>query len=109
MIETKEIVENVILVAVCTGDNDDTMKSLDELEELAATAGAVTVDRIVQNREKIHPGTYLGKGKIDELEAAIYQHGATGADGKSVGCPECQGYGQNSFNSGYFCSKSYVR
>ncbi len=78
MIETKEIVENVILVAVCTGDNDDTMKSLDELEELAATAGAVTVDRIVQNREKIHPGTYLGKGKIDELEAAIYQHGATG-------------------------------
>ena len=49
MIELKEIQEKVILVSVSTSDNDDTQKSLDELEELAATAGAVTVGRGVQN------------------------------------------------------------
>ena len=42
--------------------------SLDELEELAQTAGAETVGRIIQNREQIHPGTYVGKGKLDEIK-----------------------------------------
>ena len=61
MIELKEIQEKVILVSVSTSDNDDTQKSLDELEELAATAGAVTVGRVVQNLDQIHPTTYVGK------------------------------------------------
>lgn len=78
MIETKEIEERVILVAVCTGENDDTEKSLDELAELAATAGAVCVARIVQNRERVHSGTYIGKGKIDEVAMAVDAYGATG-------------------------------
>ena len=43
MIELNEIQEKVILVGVSTSDQDDTHKSLDELEELAATAGAITV------------------------------------------------------------------
>ncbi|MBP3702042.1 MAG: GTPase HflX, partial [Lachnospiraceae bacterium] len=42
------------------------------------TAGAVTVGRIIQNREKPHPGTYLGKGKIDEVKELIWETEATG-------------------------------
>ena len=59
--------ERVILVGVQTGENDNVEESLDELGELASTAGAVTVGRIVQNREAIHPGTYIGKGKIEDV------------------------------------------
>ena len=55
----------MILVGVSTDDRDDTQKSLDELEELAATAGAVAVGRVVQNLEQIHSGTYVGKGKLE--------------------------------------------
>ena len=78
LIDLKELEERVILIAVSTSDEDDTRQSLDELEELADTAGAVTVDKIVQNRERIHPGTYLGKGKLQELREMLYETGATG-------------------------------
>lgn len=78
LIELRVLEERVILVAVSTYDDDDTEESLDELAELVKTAGAVTVGRLMQNRERIHPGTYLGKGKIDELQAMIYELGATG-------------------------------
>ncbi len=78
LIELKEIEERVILVAVSTGDENDTRASLDELEELVKTAGAVTVDKIIQNRERIHPGTYLGKGKIEEIKDRIWELDATG-------------------------------
>lgn len=78
MIETKELQERVILVAVSLSDNDNTEQSLDELEELASTAGALSVARIVQNREAVHSGTYVGKGKIDEIRSAIYEFDATG-------------------------------
>ena len=59
-------------------DGDDTESSLDELEELVKTAGGVVAGRLIQNREKIHPGTYLGKGKIDELRELIWETDATG-------------------------------
>ncbi|MEY8353684.1 GTPase HflX [Lachnospiraceae bacterium 54-53] len=78
LIELKEIEERVILVAVSTGDEDDAKASLHELEELVKTAGAVTVDQIIQNRERIHPGTYLGKGKIQEIKDRIWELDATG-------------------------------
>lgn len=45
---------------------------------MAATAGAVTVGRLIQNREAPHPGTYLGKGKIEELKQLIWEEDATG-------------------------------
>ena len=61
----KEIEERVILIGVQTGEDEDVAASLDELEELARTAGAVTVGKVIQNREAVHPGTYIGKGKID--------------------------------------------
>ena len=64
-----ELEERVILVGVQVNDNEDTKESLDELEELAQTAGAVTVGKVIQNREAIHPGTYIGKGKIEEVRS----------------------------------------
>lgn len=76
--ETKQMTERVILVGVSYHDNDDTAQSLDELGELAATAGAVTVGRLIQNREAPHPGTYLEKGKIEELRQLIWEEDATG-------------------------------
>lgn len=78
MIELKDIQEKVILVGVSTDDNDDTQKSLDELEELALTAGAVTVGRVVQNLDQIHPGTYVGKGKLEEIKDLLWETEATG-------------------------------
>lgn len=76
--EMKDQVERFVLVGVASGENDDTVQSLEELEELAATAGAVTVGKIIQNRESIHPGTYIGKGKIDEVRALAFETDATG-------------------------------
>lgn len=76
--ENKEQEERFILVGVAVADNDDTAQSLDELEELASTAGAKTVGKIIQNREKIHPGTYIGKGKMEEVRALAFEMDATG-------------------------------
>ncbi len=78
MFDMTQTQERVILVGVQLADGDDTQASLDELEELARTAGAETVGRIIQNREKPHPGTYLGKGKIEEIKELIWETEATG-------------------------------
>lgn len=78
MIETKQMQERVILVGVRTSEHDDTDKSLDELEELAATAGAVAVGRVIQNLDQVHPGTYVGKGKLEEIKDLIWETEATG-------------------------------
>ena len=76
--ENKQVTEEIILVGVALGETSVTDESLDELEELAKTAGAVTVGRLIQNREMIHPGTYLGKGKLEELAFLISETHATG-------------------------------
>lgn len=76
--EIKEQEERLLLVGVETGPGDDTADSLEELKELAKTAGAVTLDMIIQNRESVHPGTYIGKGKIEEVKALAEASGATG-------------------------------
>lgn len=75
-IEKKE--EKFILIAVATNENDDPEESLDELQELIYTAGGITVGRLIQNRDKIHPRTYIGKGKIDEVKNLIFETDATG-------------------------------
>ncbi|MCI7627750.1 MAG: GTPase HflX [Blautia glucerasea] len=72
-----EIEERVILVGVQVGD-EDTQQSLDELEELADTAGAITTGKIIQSREAVHPGTYIGKGKIEEVRSLMLAVDATG-------------------------------
>lgn len=78
LIELKEIEEKLILFAVNTGQEDDTKECLDELEELVKTAGAISVGRVIQNREQIHSGTYLGKGKLEEVKELIWELDATG-------------------------------
>ncbi len=76
---TEEMKERVILVGV---DQDtvgmDTESCLDELEELVKTAGAVSVARMIQKRERVHPAHYLGKGKLEELQVMINAYDATG-------------------------------
>ena len=74
----KEIIEKVILVAVADQDVREAEESLDELEELVKTAGAVVAARVIQVREAPHPGTYIGKGKIDEVKALLYGTDAIG-------------------------------
>lgn len=78
MIDTSEIIEKVILVAVKRNDRDNTEASLDELEELAQTAGAMTLAKVIQNREGFHSATYVGKGKIEEIKLLVDELGATG-------------------------------
>lgn len=76
--EIQEEMEKVILVGVSTGDHDDTEQSLDELGDLVKTAGAEVVAKVIQNREAMHPGTYVGKGKIEEIKELLWELGATG-------------------------------
>ena len=66
MVDLKEAEERVILVGVALYDIEEMEHSLEELKELVTTAGAVSLEMFIQSREQIHPGTYLGKGKLDE-------------------------------------------
>lgn len=76
--EIEQLEEKVILVGVSLQDEKETEESLEELRELADTAGAVTVGKVIQNREAVHPGTYIGSGKIWEVRLMIEETGATG-------------------------------
>ena len=75
---TEEIEERFVLVGVAWSEDDDTKESLEELSELVDTAGAISVGIIIQNREKIHPATYIGKGKIEEVRELVFDTDATG-------------------------------
>lgn len=77
-IKIEDIEEKVILVGVSEQDGDDAEDSVEELKELVKTAGAAVVGTLIQKREKIHPGTYVGTGKVAEIEELIEQTGATG-------------------------------
>lgn len=78
MYELEEEMERVILVGVQTNDAEDIYQSLEELGELVSTAGAVAVAQLVQVRENIHPVTYLGRGKLEEVKELLYDLDATG-------------------------------
>lgn len=78
MHELKKETERVILVGVCTFSMEDTEYLLDELSELAKTAGAEEAGRMIQGREQAHPTTYLGKGKIEELKELLWETSGTG-------------------------------
>ena len=65
-------------MAVRLSEHERVEESLNELEELASTAGALSVARIIQNREAVNPKTYIGKGKIEELRQAVFEYDATG-------------------------------
>ena len=78
LISTEEKEEKFILVAVSISAEKETQSSLDELEELVYTAGAISVGRLIQNRERIHAVTYLGKGKLEELKEMLLYMEADG-------------------------------
>lgn len=79
LFHTNEVEEKVILVGIDQNSvGMDTERCLEELEELAKTAGAVTVCKMIQKREGIHPAHYVGKGKLEEIAAAIAAFDATG-------------------------------
>lgn len=78
MIETKAPAEKAILVGIQAPDAPDweVHYSLDELTSLADTAGIQTLDRLWQSREKPHPATFIGKGKVEEVRVLVEEHGA---------------------------------
>jgi GTP-binding protein HflX len=76
MYETEQQREKAVLIAVEDDRHIDADGCLNELELLADTAGADTAGKLIQRREAIHPGHYLGKGKMDELKALVVETGA---------------------------------
>lgn len=70
--------ERVILVGVSEQDGDEAEDSLAELAELVKTAGASVAGTLIQKRELIHPGTYVGTGKVAEIAELLEHTGATG-------------------------------
>ena len=70
-LEIEKIKEKVILVGVSFREGDDTDDSMTELAELVETAGAEVVGMTVQGRANIHPGTYVGSGKLQEIRHMI--------------------------------------
>lgn len=78
MYNMDDIRERVILVGVDTEGGETAERSLDELAELAATAGAEVTGRLIQTRECVHPATYIGRGKLIELKKLLWETEATG-------------------------------
>ena len=68
---TEQAKERVVLVSIDKDGQGE--RDLDELSLLIDTAGAVEVGRIIQKREAMHPGHYLGKGKLDEVLALVQE------------------------------------
>jgi len=70
--------ERAILVGVSLPNTtvEDEQESLDELAQLAHTAGAEVVDRFVQNRTRLDGKTYIGSGMVERIKAAAEMHEA---------------------------------
>ncbi len=67
--------ERAILVGVdIPGNGWPVEESLDELVQLATTAGVTCVDRVMQRLARAHPGTLLGSGKIEEIAGLVRFH-----------------------------------
>ncbi len=68
--------ERCVLVGVSTGGASKvtTDESLDELALLADTAGAEVFTRMKQDRERYDPGTFIGKGKVEELRLLVTEN-----------------------------------
>lgn len=73
MYENEERVEQVVLICVDTGDYD-AERSLDELQELAASAGAQVVSRVIQKKDSYDPATVLGSGRLQEVAEFVQAH-----------------------------------
>ncbi len=78
LFKIEEVEERVLLVGVSQQEGDDAEDSVAELAELVKTAGAEVVGTLIQRRELIHPGTYVGTGKVKEIAELAERLGATG-------------------------------
>lgn len=78
LFKIEEVEERVLLVGVSQQEGDDAEDSVAELAELVKTAGAEVVGTLIQKRELIHPGTYVGTGKVKEIAELAERLGATG-------------------------------
>jgi GTPase len=87
--------ERVFLIGVelKSGSTWETSDSLDELAELAQTAGGVVAGRATQKLEKLHAGTFIGSGKAEELakecktrevDTVIFDDELTGAQARNL-------------------------
>ncbi len=65
------------LVSVGTSTRKDLERSLDELADLAKTAGLDIAGSMIQRVSKVNPRFILGKGKLSELEVMALQHNAS--------------------------------
>jgi len=65
--------EKVLIIAVKKADQSDDQfaSSLDEIKSLTKTAGGIVEKEMIQNRKHIHPATYIGEGKMEEIVVAI--------------------------------------
>ncbi len=68
--------ERAVLVSVCSAPKSVQERSLDELAELARTAGLAAPARMIQRVERADTRHILGKGKLQELEVLCLQTGA---------------------------------
>jgi GTPase len=71
-----EVRDRTILVGVTTGSMFEAEESMQELQELATSAGVVVLDSVIQRRSAIDPRTVLGRGKLEELLVRALQLGA---------------------------------
>ncbi|PLS04755.1 GTPase HflX [Neobacillus cucumis] len=71
--EQKETKEKVILVG-CQTNGDEDLRfdySMEELGALTETAQGEVIASVIQKRDRVHPATYIGKGKVEELKALV--------------------------------------
>ena len=123
MIEIREEQERVILFGVSgssgnVGGEERMKESLDELEELVATAGGVTLAKVIQNLENPNPGTYL-KGKNRKIwkwqenfrrrEWSVTTSCLRLTASESGTGTGDQGYGPDIDYSGYLCVQGHVQ
>ena len=76
MIEIKPYIEHAVLVGLITPNQpeDRTKEYLDELAFLADTHGIVPVKRFTQRLDQPNTATYVGEGKLDEIDQYIIDH-----------------------------------
>ena len=68
--------ERALLVGHAGGNGRTIERSLQELALLADTAGAVVLDQVIQRRGTLHPATFVGRGKLDEIKEQVGRRGA---------------------------------
>ncbi|MBQ9894212.1 MAG: GTPase HflX [Ruminococcus sp.] len=90
--KTEEIPAKAVLACVDTGEFD-AEASIDELEELASTAGAEIVGKVIQKKQSYDPATCMGAGRLQELkeqidaleaELVVFDHELTGVQVRNI-------------------------